>query len=229
MLEYTVDRRTALLYSGAALTGLTGCLHETPGTESGSDGSPSGNDTDDGHDDEDGHNETEDVGHDDEEPDRHEHSHEHEEQRDYVLGESVDSITVEMVTNDAGYHFIPHVVHVTPGATVTWKLNSGSHDSVAYHSENDRPLRMPDEAEPWASELFSESGAKFERSFDVEGVYDYYCTPHENLGMVGRVVVGDPDLHDEPAMAAPQDEIPPTARESIREFNTRVEDALGHH
>ncbi len=25
-----------------------------------------------------------------------------------------------------------------------------------------------------------------------EGVYDYVCTPHEALGMVGRIVVGDP-------------------------------------
>jgi hypothetical protein len=26
----------------------------------------------------------------------------------------------------------------------------------------------------------------------VEGVYDYYCLPHEQAGMVGRIVVGQP-------------------------------------
>ena len=27
----------------------------------------------------------------------------------------------------------------------------------------------------------------------AEGVYDYYCVPHEDAGMVGRIFVGDPD------------------------------------
>ena len=26
----------------------------------------------------------------------------------------------------------------------------------------------------------------------VEGVYDYYCAPHEMAGMVGRLIVGHP-------------------------------------
>ena len=29
-------------------------------------------------------------------------------------------------------------------------------------------------------------------TFTVEGVYDYYCVPHEHAGMVGRIVVGTP-------------------------------------
>ena len=28
-------------------------------------------------------------------------------------------------------------------------------------------------------------------TFTDEGVYDYYCVPHEHAGMVGRIVVGD--------------------------------------
>jgi hypothetical protein len=26
----------------------------------------------------------------------------------------------------------------------------------------------------------------------VEGVYDFYCAPHEHAGMVGRIIVGQP-------------------------------------
>jgi plastocyanin len=26
----------------------------------------------------------------------------------------------------------------------------------------------------------------------VPGVYDYFCTPHEMAGMVGRIIVGEP-------------------------------------
>jgi hypothetical protein len=32
----------------------------------------------------------------------------------------------------------------------------------------------------------------FEHTFETEGVYNYYCTPHEALGTVGLVVVGGP-------------------------------------
>jgi hypothetical protein len=35
-------------------------------------------------------------------------------------------------------------------------------------------------------------GAHFEVTLTVEGVYDYYCLPHEQGGMVGRIVVGRP-------------------------------------
>ncbi|MFW5937619.1 MAG: plastocyanin/azurin family copper-binding protein, partial [Halanaeroarchaeum sp.] len=29
-------------------------------------------------------------------------------------------------------------------------------------------------------------------TFATEGTYDYYCMPHQSLGMVGRFVVGEP-------------------------------------
>jgi hypothetical protein len=35
-------------------------------------------------------------------------------------------------------------------------------------------------------------GAHFDVTLTVEGVYDYFCMPHEAAGMVGRIVVGRP-------------------------------------
>jgi hypothetical protein len=35
-------------------------------------------------------------------------------------------------------------------------------------------------------------GERFEVTLEERGVYDYYCQPHEMAGMVGRVVVGQP-------------------------------------
>ena len=35
-------------------------------------------------------------------------------------------------------------------------------------------------------------GQAFEVTLTVEGVYDYFCTPHEEAGMVGRIIVGRP-------------------------------------
>ncbi len=35
-------------------------------------------------------------------------------------------------------------------------------------------------------------GDRFEVTLTAEGVYDYFCLPHEAAGMVGRIVVGRP-------------------------------------
>ncbi|MFC7080300.1 plastocyanin/azurin family copper-binding protein [Halorussus caseinilyticus] len=32
----------------------------------------------------------------------------------------------------------------------------------------------------------------FSYTFEVSGTYDYFCIPHKALGMVGRVVCGEP-------------------------------------
>ena len=34
--------------------------------------------------------------------------------------------------------------------------------------------------------------SQFDYQFTVEGTYDYYCIPHQTLGMVGRIVCGNP-------------------------------------
>jgi hypothetical protein len=50
---------------------------------------------------------------------------------------------------------------------------------------------MPGTAEPWDSDyLLPEED--FAVTLTAEGVYDYYCVPHEHAGMVGRLIVGDP-------------------------------------
>lgn len=134
--------------------------------------------------------------------------------------ESVAEVT--MVTNDSGTHFEPHVAEIEPGETVTWKLESGSHTTTAYAPANDKPQRIPDDAEAWDSGTIDDQGATFEHTFETEGIYDYYCRPHENTGMLGCVVVGDPQLNDQPGMAEPQSELPDGTHEKIRELNEMV-------
>ncbi len=126
--------------------------------------------------------------------------------------------TVRMVTENGEFHFEPHVVRVEPGDTVRWVLASGRHSATAYHPSNGKPLRVPEGAEAWDSGVLSDSGATFEKTFDVEGVSDYFCIPHEGVGMVGTVVVGAP--HDGAGLAEPQSALPEAARAKIRELNT---------
>ena len=89
--------------------------------------------------------------------------------------------------------FDPIGLWIPPGQTVRWVLHHDVHTTTAYHPANDRhSLRIPDGAEPWNSGFLLKPGAHFEVTFTVEGVYDYYCLPHEQAGMVGRLVVGRP-------------------------------------
>ncbi|WP_435346470.1 plastocyanin/azurin family copper-binding protein [Haloarchaeobius sp. HRN-SO-5] len=94
--------------------------------------------------------------------------------------------------------FDPDEVTVAPGETVRW-VNVGNigHSVTAYEDQ------IPEEAEFFASGGFnSESAARngypegdipggeaYSYTFDVEGTYDYFCIPHEGVGMVGTVEV----------------------------------------
>ena len=146
-----------------------------------------------------------------------------------AIGEPVKQATVAMNTAENSHHFTPHIIWVKPGGTVTWEVDSGSHTTTAYHPETDKPLRIPDDATPWDSGTLSEKGATFEHSFETKGVYDYYCSPHEATGMIGSVIVGEPDPHGQPGLAPPQDDLPEKVQSKITELNAKVTEALGHH
>lgn len=105
--------------------------------------------------------------------------------------EDGEVVEVQMITENGENYFEPAGLHVEPGTTIRFVNASGSHNSASYSEDNDKPQRIPEGAEGWSSPVFSEEGATFEVTLEEEGVYDYYCLPHEALGMVGRIIVGD--------------------------------------
>ncbi|NYT64056.1 hypothetical protein H0A66_17195 [Alcaligenaceae bacterium] len=89
--------------------------------------------------------------------------------------------------------FDPIGLFVEPGQTVRWVLDSSVHTTTAYHPNNaGHSLRIPEAATPWDSGYLINPNDHFDVVFTIEGVYDYFCTPHEMAGMVGRIVVGRP-------------------------------------
>ncbi|WP_115862976.1 plastocyanin/azurin family copper-binding protein [Halorussus litoreus] len=116
--------------------------------------------------------------------------------------------TVQMNTDGSEYYFDPIGLYVEPGTTVEWVNESGAHSSTAYAEGNGgaEVTRIPDDAEPWNSETLTEAGATFSYTFEVEGTYDYFCIPHKALGMVARVVCGEPgDVEGDPPDGAVPD------------------------
>ena len=88
--------------------------------------------------------------------------------------------------------FDPIGLYMEPGTTVRWLLRQNVHTTTAYHPRNDKhSLRIPEGAMPWDSGYLVQPGEHFDVTLTVPGVYDYYCTPHEGAGMVGRIVVGN--------------------------------------
>lgn len=96
---------------------------------------------------------------------------------------SLDDGAEPVVTMNSNY-FDPFGFHVEPGTTVRFEIGTGSHSATAY------PERIPSDAEPFDSGILSDG--TFEHTFDVVGTYDFYCRPHQSMGMVGRIVVGEP-------------------------------------
>lgn len=199
-------RRFGLLASSSALTGLAGCSTSSTEDSSSPDDqdesstptqSSSSTDTSDSTDDA-SDNSTDDTSDSD----------------DTTTPDATDeAAVVEMITDNQGSYFDPKGLVVEPGTTVRFVNASGSHGTTAYHPDNEeQPLRIPTEAEPWDSPIYTESDRQFEVTLEAEGVYDYYCPPHESMGMVGRIIVGE--SHDGPGTSPPED-LPPGAQESL--------------
>lgn len=81
-------------------------------------------------------------------------------------------------------YFDPVGLYVEPGTTIRFEIEAGTHSATAYED------RIPSEATPFDSGTMSQG--EFEYTFETPGTYDYYCIPHESMGMVGRIVVGEP-------------------------------------
>ena len=105
-----------------------------------------------------------------------------------------DVVEIRMRSDPEGSHvgFDPNGLLIAPGQTVRWICQESVHTTTAYHPANAKhSLRIPESAKPWDSG-FLLPDQDFSVIFTVEGVYDYYCMPHEMAGMVGRIIVGHP-------------------------------------
>ena len=150
------------------------------------------------------------------------------------LGSPTDEITV-LIRSEPWPEFDPQIIHVEPGATVEWLVETGRHDVTAYHGDTHPPHRTPEGVDAWGSEYLTGPGSSYERTFDVEGVSDYVdrqevCVSHEVAGNVGRVVVGWPDPDEEPAMEplseAEREEVPSQVENAFEHFDEETRPVL---
>ncbi len=113
---------------------------------------------------------------------------------DVVAGDvtAADTVVVEVKGTNGDARFDPAVVKVEVGDVIQFVVREGWHTVTAYHPENRRPQRMPSQAASFDSGLM-EQGDSWSLNIIEEGVYDYFCLPHENMGHVGRIIAGSVD------------------------------------
>lgn len=103
-----------------------------------------------------------------------------------------------LMTPDGHFSFQPADLTIEVGDRVRWTNVSGGPHNVAFHPD-EIPSRakvllnaaMPQRMNDLTGKLLIQPNATYEISFVglPPGRYQYYCTPHEMLGMTGTITV----------------------------------------
>ncbi len=92
-------------------------------------------------------------------------------------------MSIDMLNKDANGNkmvYSKEVAKVAVGDTITWLPASKGH--------NVEIIAAPD---GFNIPKKSKNGKEVSITFEVPGIYYYWCTPHKGMGMIGLVVVGD--------------------------------------
>jgi len=84
------------------------------------------------------------------------------------------ALVVEMAAGPN--RFTPTEIVVAPGTTVTWRSVGGSHTTTSENGLWDSVDRLP-------------VGESYSFTFNDVGEYAFFCRPHQDQGMTGKVVV----------------------------------------
>jgi len=93
---------------------------------------------------------------------------------------------VEVGDDDGENLFVPELVTVDSGTTVTWEWVSGNHNLV--------PVDIPEECGWEGVDERHEPPYDHDWTFEIPGEYRYVCTPHDDDGMYGTLVVTDDEV-----------------------------------
>ena len=91
--------------------------------------------------------------------------------------------TVEMLNkqNKESMVFSKKIVRVNVGDTVFWKATDPGHN-VEFIKGG-----VPEGVDKFKSKFNKDT----QYTFNIPGIYAYWCTPHKSMGMIGFVVVGN--------------------------------------
>tara|TARA_R100001510_G_C7654102_1_gene212692 strand:- start:600 stop:1016 length:417 start_codon:yes stop_codon:yes gene_type:complete len=89
-------------------------------------------------------------------------------------------LTIEMLNKDADGNkmvYSEEIARIEVGDTITWVSTAKGHNVEMISSPNNMEFK-------------SKNNKEAKITFEVPGIYLYWCTPHKSMGMIGLVVVG---------------------------------------
>lgn len=94
---------------------------------------------------------------------------------------NLDVSAKKYIIKNSGNSFSPNsLTEIEIGDTIRWEWVSGTHTTTS--------LTIPDGAQSWDSPLTS-SSTSYEYVIKEAGSFNYKCTPHESVGMIGSITV----------------------------------------
>lgn len=137
-----------------------------------------------------------------------------------------ESHTVDM-TDDL--IFDPDSITIAPGDSIVWENVGAVGHSVTAYEDN-----IPEGAEFFASGGFEAEeparnayttgepengdipgGETYEHTFETEGTFEYFCIPHESVGMLGSIEVTPGGAEEEVETGPTAPRVPDTARDLV--------------
>jgi plastocyanin len=105
---------------------------------------------------------------------------------------------VKMVGDASGYKYDPANLTIKQGDAVKFTVVSGPPHNVSFYADSipagaqtQLAANMPNPMSPLTSPLFNNPGESYTVSFAgvPKGVYKFFCTPHQALGMHAQLTV----------------------------------------
>jgi plastocyanin len=90
----------------------------------------------------------------------------------------------------ANENFTPVRVTISPGTTVTWSVGDVNNHSL-------QSATFTESATEWEFFETLEPGDTATRTFDEEGIYQYYCNTDSRNSECGAILVGDVSLAED--------------------------------
>ena len=97
-----------------------------------------------------------------------------------------ETYEIEMLSRDAEGNmmvFAPAYLEISPGDSVTFLATEKSHNTETVDD------MLPEGFDGWKGKRDEEVTV----TFDAPGYYPYKCKPHEAMGMIGLIKVGEPE------------------------------------
>ena len=104
---------------------------------------------------------------------------------DFIFDAGTEPADYIVEVGTFGNYFSPADLQIEAGETVQWVNMAG------FHNVDGSTDTYPNNPDSFYSGSPSNDAWTYSFTFEVEGFYDYDCSPHASMGMVGTIMVGD--------------------------------------